>query len=63
MNDMVQSMLKLASFCGLACSVVPAVLVYAGQIPKETCFTLMVVGMLLWFSTAIWWIRPDHDDA
>ncbi len=26
---------------------------------KETYFQLLLVGMLLWFGTAIFWIKPD----
>ena len=63
MNDIGRGILKLGSYCGLALSVLPAVLVYSGTVQKETCFTLMIAGMFLWFSTAIWWIKPDHEDA
>lgn len=53
-------MLRLISYCGLALSCVPAVLVYHGTITRDTYLLLILLGMLLWFSTAIFWIKPDH---
>ena len=54
------NLLKLTSYCGLALSIVPALLVYNGTIEKGTFLNLMLLGMLLWFSTAIQWIKPEH---
>lgn len=52
--------LKLVSYAGLALSVVPAVLLYRGAVEVSTYRWLMIAGMVLWFGTAIFWIRPDH---
>jgi len=51
---------RLLSYCGLALSIVPALLVFEGTIAKDLYLNLMVGGMLLWFCTAVLWIRPDH---
>ena len=51
--------LRIISYCGLALSILPAFLVYHGTIAKSTYLQLMLVGMVLWFSTAILWIKPD----
>lgn len=53
-------MLKFISYCGLALSLIPALMVYHGTITKETYYNLMILGMILWFSTAIFWVKPDH---
>jgi hypothetical protein len=43
---------QLLSWLGLALTVVPAVLVFAGTIAWATHARLMFVGMILWFLTA-----------
>ncbi len=53
-------LLRLASYSGLALSIVPAFLVFQEVISKDLYFQLIIVGMLLWFSTAVFWIKPDH---
>lgn len=60
MKSSTKNLLRLVSYCGLALSILPAVLVYRGVLSKETHFIVMNVGMLLWFCSAIWWIKPDH---
>jgi hypothetical protein len=52
--------LQTISMLGLALSILPAVLVFAGSLTKETYFNLIVLGMVLWFGTAVFWIKPDH---
>ena len=52
--------LKLVSYCGLALSIVPAVLVFTGTFEKATYLSLLILGMVMWFSSAIFWIRPDQ---
>lgn len=54
-----KSLLRLISYCGLALSFIPALLVFNGMMSKETYFQLLLIGMLIWFSTAILWIKPD----
>ena len=55
--------LRLISYLGLALSVVSPVLYWAGQVPSSTNYTLLVVGMFLWFGTAIFWIKPEKHEA
>lgn len=52
--------LKIASYIGLAFSIIPALMVFLGALSKDSYLNLMLVGMVLWFSTAILWIKPDH---
>lgn len=49
--------LKVASYLGLALSVIPGLLVFAGRIELATSKNLLIAGMLLWFLTAIFWIE------
>ena len=60
MNDTTKKILQTASFCGLALSVIPAFLVTGGAMEKETYLDLMLIGMFLWFGTAVFWIKKDH---
>ena len=53
--------LKLLSLVGLALTVVPAFLVMDGLIRWETHALLMVIGMVLWFSTAPFWMKKTVD--
>lgn len=50
--------LKILSYLGLALTLVAGLLVFAGTIDLDTMKTLLVVGMLLWFPTAVFWIQP-----
>lgn len=54
------ALLKILSYSGLALTVVPAVLVLADIISWRTHTVLMLVGAVLWFSTASFWMgRAD----
>lgn len=59
MTTTTKRFLQFLSFCGLALSIVPALLVFPGVITKDLYFKLITGGMLLWFSTAVLWIKPD----
>ncbi len=49
--------LKLLSFIGLVLTVFPAVLVFTENLSFDMHTTLMMVGMLLWFGTAPFWMK------
>lgn len=51
---------KIASFFGLGLTVIPAFMVFFGTISWETHALLMVVGALLWFATAPFWLLKDN---
>jgi len=55
----VKSILKFLSYLGLAFTAIPAVLVFTGTISLQTQHNLLVVGMLLWFGTAIFWVKRE----
>jgi hypothetical protein len=54
--------LQLVSFVGLALTIVPAVLVFLGVVSKGAYLQWMVAGMVIWFGTAVFWIKPDGLD-
>ncbi|MFD3002996.1 hypothetical protein ACFS7Z_21710 [Pontibacter toksunensis] len=56
---MTQSILKLISYIGLFLTVVPSLLVFAGVIELSFHKTLMLVGTLLWFLTAPFWMNKE----
>lgn len=60
MTSQTKRILQTISYLGLALSIIPAFLVFGGIISKEVYLWLMLMGMVLWFSTAVFWIRKDH---
>ena len=60
MKSLSKYILQAISYMGLALSIIPALLVFGGILSKEVYLWLMLVGMVLWFGTAIFWIRKDH---
>jgi hypothetical protein len=59
MNPGLRRALQLVSMIGLALSAIPAFLVFGGLLDKSTYLRLMALGMLLWFGSAIFWVRRD----
>jgi hypothetical protein len=55
--------LKLISFIGLLLTVVPSFLVYSGTIAFTQHKTLMLIGTLLWFTTAPFWLGIPEQQA
>jgi len=60
MNSQKKLILQIISFIGLALSIIPAFLLFGGMLAKDTYLQLMIVGMVLWLGTALFWIKPDH---
>jgi hypothetical protein len=60
MTSQTKYILQAISFTGLAMSIIPAFLMFGGMLSKETYLHLMVAGMLIWFCTAVFWIKKDH---
>lgn len=53
-------LLKVLSFVGLALTIVPSVLVFAQEIAMDAHKQLMVIGMLLWFTTSPFWMKEQE---
>lgn len=51
--------LRLISYAGLALTVLPAGLVFYGLLSVERFYLLAAVGMVLWFGSAVCWIKPE----
>lgn len=49
--------LKLLSAAGLLLTVAPSFLVFTGSIEWRTHAVLMMIGTLLWFATAPFWMH------
>lgn len=60
MTPTTKRILQVISFVGLGLSIVPSLLVFSGHLSKEMYFHWMTAGMLMWFGTAVFWIRRDH---
>lgn len=54
-----QFILKIISYLGLILTVVPSFLVFAGVIELSFHKTLMLIGTLLWFLTAPFWMNKE----
>lgn len=52
-------LLKIISFIGLALTFIPSILVFKGVIELKTDFLIMVIGIVLWFSTAPFWMKSQ----
>jgi hypothetical protein len=53
--------LKLISFAGLGLTVVPSFLVFAGVIAWRTHAVWMLVGTVVWFASAPFWMEKSRD--
>lgn len=54
--------LKIISGAGLLLTLIPSFLVFAGVLEFEIHKRLMLLGMIMWFLTAPFWLdRSDHE--
>jgi hypothetical protein len=52
-----KKILIIVSFIGLILTILPSILVFAKVIEMENHFTLMIIGTVLWFGTAPFWMK------
>ncbi|WP_340114697.1 hypothetical protein [Maribellus mangrovi] len=57
-----KKLLILISYIGLAFTFIPSILVLKGVVTLQNHFWLMVVGMVLWFATAPFWMKSKSLD-
>lgn len=50
-------LLQLISIAGLLLTLVPALLVFNGTLPLQQHKWLMLVGVILWFGSAPFWLN------
>ncbi len=55
-------LLKIISVVGLGLTVVPAYLVWSQSISWDSHATLMLIGTLLWFGSAPFWMKKDRPE-
>ena len=58
-----KTLLRLVSFVGLALTVLPPVAVLGEHLSQSVSFALINVGMVLWFATAVFWIRRERGEG
>ncbi len=54
--------LKIISCFGLVLTIIPAMLVFKGVIDIKVHYHLMIVGMIMWFGTAPFWMKGKSLD-
>jgi hypothetical protein len=52
-------LLKIISYSGLALTILPSFLVFKGMIELRMNFILMIIGLILWFSSAPFWMKSQ----
>ena len=52
-----KTILKILSGFGLAFTFIPSLLVFNGVISMKTHFICMLIGILLWFGSAPFWME------
>jgi hypothetical protein len=57
-----RALLKLISIVGLGLTVIPSFLVFTGAIAWQTHATLMLVGTVLWFGSAPFWMQQTKPE-
>ena len=55
-----RTLLRVVSSLGLALTLLPPVLAFGGRLPQSASFTLINIGMVLWFGTAVFWIGRER---
>ena len=59
---LMKTLLRVISYIGLTLTIFGPLLLWAGKLDIATNRLLLNVGMVLWFGTAIFWIRPHEEE-
>jgi len=54
--------LKIISCLGLVLTIIPSLFVFKGVIDIKVHYQLMIVGMIMWFGTAPFWMKSKSPD-
>lgn len=59
-----KNIFKIVSFIGLGLTIIPSILYFLSAIQLKTNFTLMVLGMVVYFGSAPFWMKskPLEDE-
>lgn len=60
---MKKTLLGIACIAGLALTLLPALFVFAGSLSFATHKLLMLLGFLLWFGAAPFWLGSEDREA
>jgi hypothetical protein len=52
-----KNILEIISLLGLVLTIVPSLLVFKGIIELNLHYILMIIGMVLWFGSAPFWMK------
>tara|TARA_R110002020_G_scaffold475921_1_gene714559 strand:+ start:7679 stop:7867 length:189 start_codon:yes stop_codon:yes gene_type:complete len=58
----VKNILKIIPFAALALTLIPSFLVLKGSITPELSKTLMLIGTIIWFGTASFWMNKSEEE-
>ncbi len=58
---MKRTIIGLLAVTGLVLTLLPSILVFMGNISGQTQKLLMLVGMVLWFAIAPFWIKKQEE--
>lgn len=56
-----KTLLRILSYLGLAITCLAPLLLWAGKLEVSTNRILLNIGMVLWFGTAIFWIKKNEE--
>lgn len=56
------TILKIISFIGLAFTLIPSFLVMKGVIDPQNSKILMLIGTIIWFITASFWMNKTENE-
>jgi hypothetical protein len=56
-----KNILKIISFIGLGLTLIPSFLVYQGVLSPETNNNFMLIGTIIWFLTAPFWMNQKSE--
>lgn len=57
-----KTLLKIASYVGLVLTIAPPLMYFKSIISLDSSHLYMMIGMLLWFGTAPFWINKKKED-
>ncbi len=57
------TILKIISYLALAGTIVPAMLVFFGDMQLETNKAIMAIAMVIWFVTVPFWINKSKENS
>jgi len=58
-----KKLLIVISFIGLALTIIPSILVFLGTMSLSENKNLMMIGTLIWFFTAPFWMKSKTEEA